>query len=104
MMKEMVGEVCKTRGSAPRGSLATKFFVSNKISSKHILNLYNLIMNFFQLIYAYIKKNLKTAQETEDSDERKKQWIKIVFGIVLALGYGGLHVPPNVSMRKLFML
>ena len=58
-------------------------------------------MNFFQLIYAYIKKNLKTVQETEDSDERKKQWIKIVFGIVLALGYltlnkyqllsGGLH-------------
>ena len=41
-------------------------------------------MNFFQLIYAYIK-NLKTAQEAEDSDERKKQWIKIVFGIVLAL-------------------
>ena len=29
-------------------------------------------MNFFQLIYAYIKKNLKTAQEAEDSDERKK--------------------------------
>jgi hypothetical protein len=55
-------------------------------------------MNFFQLVYAYIKKNLKTAQETEDSDERKKQWIKIVFGIVLALGYGGLHVPPNVSV------
>ena len=62
-------------------------------------------MNFFQLIYAYIKKNLKTAQEIEDSDERKKQWIKIVFGIVLALGYGGLHVPPNVSaLVKLFML
>ena len=57
-------------------------------------------MNFFQLIYAYIKKNLKTAQETEDSDERKKQWIKIVFGIVLALGYGGLHVPPNVSVSE----
>ena len=57
-------------------------------------------MNFFQLIYAYIKKNLKTAQEIEDSDERKKQWIKIVFGIVLALGYGGLHVPPNVSVSE----
>ena len=57
-------------------------------------------MNFFQLIYAYIKKNLKTAREIEDSDERKKQWIKIVFGIVLALGYGGLHVPPNVSVSE----
>ena len=57
-------------------------------------------MNFFQLIYAYIKKNIKTAQETEDSDERKKQWIKIVFGIVLALGYGGLHVPPNVIVSE----
>ena len=33
-------------------------------------------MNFFQLIYAYIKKNLKTAQETEDSDERKNNGSK----------------------------
>ena len=24
-------------------------------------------MNLFQLVYAYIKKNLKIAQETEDS-------------------------------------
>ena len=48
-----------------------------------------------------VKKAVKqTAQETEDSDERKKQWIKIVFGIVLALGYGGLHVPPNVSVSE----
>ena len=58
-------------------------------------------MNLFQLVYAYIKKNLKTVQEIEDSDERKKQWIKIVFGIVLALGYGGLHVPPDVSMMEI---
>ena len=77
--------------------LATGFF---PLKTKPRKNLYNLIMNFFQLIYAYIKKNLKTAQETEDSDERKKQWIKIVFGIVLALGYGGLHVPPNVSVSE----
>ena len=41
-------------------------------------------MNLFQLIYAYIKKNLKSVREIEDSDERKKQWLKIVFGIVLA--------------------
>ena len=80
--------------------LATGFFLSQKQNIKNRQNLYNLIMNFFQLIYAYIKKNLKTAQETEDSDERKKQWIKIVFGIVLALGYGGLHVPPNVSVSE----
>ena len=57
-------------------------------------------MNLFQLIYAFIKKNLKSVQEIEDSDERKKQWLKLVFGIVLALGYGGLHVPPDVSMRE----
>ena len=57
-------------------------------------------MNIFPLIYALIKKNLKTVQEIEDSDERKKQWLKIVFGIVLALGYGGLHVPPDVSIRE----
>ena len=58
-------------------------------------------MNFFQLIAAYIKQNLKKLKETEDSDERKKQWLKIVFGIVLALGYGGLHVPPNVSVSEI---
>ena len=58
-------------------------------------------MNLFQLIYAYIKKNLKSVREIEDSDERKKQWLKLVFGIVLALGYGGLHVPPNVSVSEI---
>ena len=58
-------------------------------------------MNLFVLIYHFIKKNLKSVQEIEDSDERKKQWLKIVFGIVLALGYGGLHVPPNVSMIEI---
>ena len=57
-------------------------------------------MNLFELIFASIKKNLKSVREIEDSDERKKQWIKIVFGIVLALGYGGLHVPPNVSVSE----
>jgi hypothetical protein len=58
-------------------------------------------MNLFELIYASIKKNLKILGETEDSDETKKQWLKIVFGIVLAVGYGGLHVPPNVSIREI---
>ena len=57
-------------------------------------------MNFFELIFASIKKNLKSVREIEDSDDRKKQWLKIVFGIVLALGYGGLHVPPNVSISE----
>ena len=33
--------------------------------------------------------------------KEKKQWLKIVFGIVLALGYGGLHVPPDVSMMEI---
>ena len=54
----------------------------------------------FQLIYAYIK-NLKTAQETENSDERKTM-DKIVFGIVLALGYGDF-VPPNVSLVVIYL-
>ena len=57
-------------------------------------------MNIFQIIFAFIEKNLKTVREIEDSDERKKQWLKIVFGIVLALGYGALHVPPYVSIRE----
>ena len=55
-------------------------------------------MNLFELIYGFIKKNLNSVQEIDDSDERKKQWLKIVFGIVLALLYGGLHVPTDVSM------
>ena len=58
-------------------------------------------MNLFELIYNFIKKNLKSVQEIEDSDERKKQWLKIVFGILLALVYGGLHVPPNVSVIEI---
>ena len=58
-------------------------------------------MNLFELIYGFIKKNLNSVQEIDDSDERKKQWLKIVFGIVLALGYGGLHVPPNVSVSEI---
>ncbi len=57
-------------------------------------------MNFFQLIYSFINKNIISVRETEEKDERKKQWLKIVFGIVFALGYGGLHVPPNVSIRE----
>ena len=36
-------------------------------------------MNLFQLIYAFIKKNLKSVRDIEDSDERKKQWLKLVF-------------------------
>jgi len=58
-------------------------------------------MNFFQLIYAFVKKNLQSVREINDPDERKKQWLKIVFGIVLALGYGGLHVPPDVSIMEI---
>ena len=42
-------------------------------------------MNLFEFIYAFIKKNFKSVGAIEDSDERKKQWFKIVFGIVLAL-------------------
>ena len=57
-------------------------------------------MNLFELIYNFIKKNFKSVRDIEDSEERRKQWLKIVFGIVLALGYGGLHVPPNVSVSE----
>ena len=58
---------------------------------RYVVQIYIIYLRIFSAYLCYIKKNLKTAQETEDSDERK-QWIKIVFGIVLALGYGGLHV------------
>ena len=58
-------------------------------------------MNLFELIYNFIKKNFKSVRDIEDSEERRKQWLKIVFGIVLALGYGGLHIPPNVSMIEI---
>ena len=58
-------------------------------------------MNLFELIYNFIKKNFQSVRDIEDSEERRKQWLKIVFGIVLALGYGGLHIPPNVSMIEI---
>ena len=58
-------------------------------------------MNFFELINSFIKKNLKNVREIEDLDQRRKQWLKIVFGMVLALGYGGLHIPPGVSIRDI---
>ena len=57
-------------------------------------------MNLFELIYHFIKKNFQSVRDIEDLEERRKQWLKIVFGIVLALGYGGLHVPPNVSVSE----
>tara|TARA_B100001248_G_scaffold252327_1_gene228393 strand:+ start:348 stop:596 length:249 start_codon:yes stop_codon:yes gene_type:complete len=58
-------------------------------------------MNFFQLIGAYIKQNLKKLKETEDPNERRKQWIQIVFGSVIALGYGAIHIPADVSIRDI---
>ena len=58
-------------------------------------------MNFFQLIGAYIKQNLKKLKETEDPNERRKQWIQIVFGSVIALGYGAIHIPAGVSVRDI---
>ncbi|MDC3103610.1 hypothetical protein OA408_02485, partial [Acidimicrobiaceae bacterium] len=58
-------------------------------------------MNFFQLIAAYIKQNLKKLKETEDPIERKKQWIQIAFGSVIALGYGIIHLPSDVSLRDI---
>ena len=56
-------------------------------------------MNLFQLIYAYIKKILKVFKK-QKIQMKKKTMDQIVFGIVLALGYGGLHVPPNVSVSE----
>ena len=58
-------------------------------------------MNFFQLIAGYIKQNLKKLKETEDPIERKKQWIQIVFGSLIALGYGVIHLPSDVSIRDI---
>ena len=58
-------------------------------------------MNFFQLIAAYIKQNLKKLKKTEDPNERKKQWIQIVFGSVIALGHGAIHLPADVSIRDI---
>lgn len=59
-------------------------------------------MNFFQLIYAYIKKNLKSIRETEDPNEKRKKWLQIFFGGVLALGYGAIHLPPDLSITEIF--
>ena len=58
-------------------------------------------MNFFQLIAAYIKQNLKKLKETDDPNEKRKQWIQIVFGSLIALGYGVVHLPADVSIRDI---
>ena len=58
-------------------------------------------MHFFQLIAAYIKQNLKKLKETDDPNERRKQWIQIVFGSLIALGYGVVHLPAGVSIRDI---
>tara|TARA_B100001248_G_scaffold258601_1_gene243064 strand:+ start:122 stop:370 length:249 start_codon:yes stop_codon:yes gene_type:complete len=58
-------------------------------------------MNFYQLIAAYIKQNLKKIKETDDPNERKKQWIQIAFGCVIAIGYGAIHLPADVSIRDI---
>ena len=39
-----------------------------------------------------LKKILKPLKKQKIRMKEKNEWIKIVFGIVLALGYGGLHV------------
>ncbi len=58
-------------------------------------------MNFFQQIAAYIKQNLKKLKETEDLNERKKQWIQIALGSIIALGYGVLYLPTDVTIRDI---
>ena len=58
-------------------------------------------MNLFQIIYAFIKKNIKTVQETKDTNEKRKKLLQIFFGVALALGYAVLHVPPDVSIREI---
>ena len=58
-------------------------------------------MNFFQLIAAFMKQNLKKIKETEDPNERKKQWIQIAFASVIAFGYGVIHLPSDVSIRDI---
>ncbi len=58
-------------------------------------------MHFYQLIAAFIRKNIKNLRETDDPNEKRKQWLQIFFGGVLALGYGAIHLPPDVSLREL---
>ena len=58
-------------------------------------------MNFFQLIAAYIKQNLKKLKETDDPNEKRKQCIQIFFGSLIALGYGVVHLPADVSIRDI---
>ena len=58
-------------------------------------------MNLFQLIYALIKKNLKSVQETDDPNEKRKLLLQVFFGVVLALGYGAIHLPPDLSITEI---
>lgn len=59
-------------------------------------------MNLFQLIYAFIKKNLKSVRETDDPNEKRKLLLQVFFGVLLALGYGAIHLPPDLSITEIF--
>ena len=47
-----------------------------------------------------LKKISKPLKKQGIRMKEKNNGSKIVFGIVLALGYGGLHIPPNVSVSE----
>ena len=57
-------------------------------------------MNFYQLIYSFIKKNLKSFREEENPNEKRKQLFQIIFLSVIGVFYGLIHFPPGVSVSE----
>ena len=58
-------------------------------------------MNFFQLIYSFIKKNLTSLREAENPNEKRKHLFQIIFLSVIGVFYGLIHFPPSVSVSEI---
>ena len=57
-------------------------------------------MNFYQLIYSFIKKNLNSLREEENPNEKRKQLFQIIFLSVIGVFYGLIHFPSGVSVSE----
>ena len=58
-------------------------------------------MNFFQLIYSFIKKNFTSIREAENPNEKRKHLFQIIFLSVIGVFYGLIHFPPGVSVSEI---
>tara|TARA_B100000524_G_scaffold270205_1_gene148767 strand:- start:158 stop:406 length:249 start_codon:yes stop_codon:yes gene_type:complete len=58
-------------------------------------------MNFIQLIFAYINKNLKSLRQTDNLKEKRKLLIQIIFLSTSVIFYVIIQLPPGVSASEI---